>query len=278
MKISLLNLILLMPFSVLAQTCCHSGAEGMQAFAKDKEFLLAHAEPIPYKNPADTELQNFSFACKDGKEGLGVKKQGSMNKYLIIFHEWWGLNDYIKEQMSYWHKKLGGKVTVIAPDLYDGQVTGDRTQASALMEALTESRSQAIIEGVLNTIPEDAWVASLGWCMGGGYSLQAGISGGKKMKACVMYYGMPELNEEKLSKIRASVYAIFAGRDKWITPKMTGDFYKAMKKANREYRFEVFDAEHAFANPSNPNYDKRNAEDAEKKIMTFIKQKLGFAQ
>ena len=94
-----------------------------------------------------------------------------MKKYLLIFHEWWGLNDYIKEQVGHWHRKLGGKVTVIALDMYDGKVASDRETAAGLMQALNENRSTALIEGILNTISEDASVATLGWCMGGGLKI-----------------------------------------------------------------------------------------------------------
>ena len=275
MRITTLLLLILLHVEIHAQTCCNAGSAGTFAFAQDKEFIMAHAEPLPFKHPADADLQSFTFSCKDGKEGKGIKKEGTMKKYLLIFHEWWGLNDYIKEQVSHWHRKLGGKVTVIALDMYDGKVASDRETAARLMQALSENRSTALIEGILNTIPENASVATLGWCMGGGLSLQAAISGEKKVKACVMYYGMPEMDTEKLKKLKAPVYGIFAGRDKWITKKVADDFFEAMGKANKEYRFESYDADHAFANPSNPNYDKKYAADAESKVTGFIKKQLG---
>jgi len=270
----LFTLNLLFLFQLQAQNCC-SNAQGMAAFANDSEFLLAHANPLPYTKSLDPGIVAYTFACSDGKEGRAVKKEGTTKRFLILFHEWWGLNEYIKEQVGYWHKKMGGKVSVIAIDMYDGKTATDREAASALMENLSTARSQVLIEGLLATLPDDGMVATLGWCMGGGLSLQAGITGGSKIKACVLYYGMPEMDPEKLRKLRAPVYAIFAQRDQWVNQKVIDDFYKAMGKANREYRYDSFDADHAFANPSNPNYDQKKAQEAEAKISAFIKKQFG---
>jgi carboxymethylenebutenolidase len=101
------------------------------------------------------------------------------------------------------------------------------------------------------------------------------MAGGYKVKACAMYYGMPEMDPDKLKRLKAPVYGIFAQRDKWITQKVVDDFYQAMAKANRELRYESFDADHAFANPSNPDYNKKMAFEAEMKISGFIKKQLG---
>jgi carboxymethylenebutenolidase len=275
LSISILFSLLLFFQQGNSQSCCQAPGGGMSEFSSDKNFALAHAEPLPFNRPADAEVLPFTFSCKDGKEGKGVKKEGTMKKYLLLFHEWWGLNEYIKEQVSYWHKKMGGKVTVIAVDMYDGKVANDRETASGLMNALSAARSEALIEGILATIPEEGTIATLGWCMGGGLSLQAAMAGGYKVKACAMYYGMPEMDSDKLKRLKAPVYGIFAQRDKWITQKVVDDFYQAMAKANRELRYESFDADHAFANPSNPDYNKKMAFEAEMKISGFIKKQLG---
>jgi carboxymethylenebutenolidase len=39
---------------------------------------------------------------------------------------------------------------------------------------------------------KSAKIGTIGWCFGGGLSLQASLTAGKQAAATVMYYGMPE--------------------------------------------------------------------------------------
>jgi len=59
-----------------------------------------------------------------------VKAAGPTKKYLFVIHEWWGLNDYIKQEAEKLQKELG--VNVIALDLYDGKVTSDPKTARSI--------------------------------------------------------------------------------------------------------------------------------------------------
>jgi carboxymethylenebutenolidase len=70
------------------------------------------------------------------------------------------------------------------------------------------------------------------------------------------------------------VLGLFAGREKWISPKVVAEFEENMKTANKTIKTKIFDAEHAFANPSNPNYDKLMAADAYELAITYIRDRL----
>jgi carboxymethylenebutenolidase len=216
-----------------------------------------------------------TFKTSDGKEGTGflLRNKIKTDNYVFVFQEWWGLNDYIKKESERIFNELGN-VNVIALDMYDGVVATTREQASGLMSSAKEERLTAIINGATDFAGKKAKIATIGWCFGGGLSLKAGLLLGSKAKACVMYYGMPETDVEKLKPLKADVLGIFANREKWITPEVVNKFESSMKLAKKKLILKQYDAEHGFANPSNPIYNKEAAADAGKIAIAFIKERL----
>jgi carboxymethylenebutenolidase len=88
-----------------------------------------------------------------------------------------------------------------------------------------------------------------------------------------MYYGMPEKSVDKLETLHSDVLGIFANKDQNITPAVVDDFASNMKKAGKTLILYRYDAVHAFANPSNPGYDKAAREEAYKHSMAFLKER-----
>ena len=133
------------------------------------------------------------------------------------------------------------------------KVAATADMAGKYMGEVKEERAKAIIAGAEVYAGNNAKFATIGWCFGGGWSLQAALLGGKQAVACVMYYGMPEKDPAKLSALNADVLGLFATKDAWITPQVVKDFEVNMNKAGKKITVKNFDADHAFANPSNPN-------------------------
>ncbi|MBS1516062.1 MAG: dienelactone hydrolase family protein [Bacteroidetes bacterium] len=276
MKTVLTFLLLLMPaFLVQAQesrTCCDENAVvKFSRFGSDMEFVSAHNEPGGYKL-SNAQGTMITFSTPDGKTGNAyeVKAETPANKYLLVFHEWYGLNDYIKSECDKWSSELG--VNVIGVDLYDGKVAANNKEASQYVQSVETERGINIIKGVREYAPKDAIFATMGWCFGGGWSCQAAILLEEKCKACVIYYGMPEENKEKLAKLSAPVYGIFASKDKWINSEVVSSFVNNMSLLGKKVTVKVYDAEHAFSNPSNPNHDEKAATDAKALVVDFLKE------
>ena len=156
-------------------------------------------------------------------------------------------------------------------DMYDNQVAATREDAQKFMSGVTTERAKNIIKAAYDFAGSSAKIFTIGWCFGGGWSLQASIEGGEQAAGCIMYYGMPEKDVNRLSSLHCDVLGIFASKDGWITPAVVDEFKENMKKAGKKINVYQYDAEHAFANPSNPKYDKTAAEDAYTKVLTFIK-------
>jgi carboxymethylenebutenolidase len=119
-----------------------------------------------------------------------------------------------------------------------------------------------------------AQFASVGWCFGGGWSLQSALLGGKQTMGCVMYYGMPEKDVAKLKTLNSDVLGLFAEQDKWINPEVVKQFEKDMAAAGKKVTVKEYPADHAFANPSNPKYNKELATDAHQRALTYLKARL----
>ena len=110
--------------------------------------------------------------------------------------------------------------------------------------------------------------------MGGSWSQQAALRAATQADACVIYYGMPETNLDKLKELHAPVLGIFGNKDKWITPQVVSDYQGAMKKAGKKLTVQTYNADHAFANPSDPHHDKAASDDANKLAMAFLKRNM----
>ncbi|MEI7802045.1 MAG: dienelactone hydrolase family protein [Bacteroidota bacterium] len=268
-------LLFVLPYAVNAQkSCCSIASSGnsMMAFANDPSFIAAHESPLPF-NYAEQAGKMISFATADGKNANGylVKSVTPTNNYLFVFHEWWGLNDYIKQRADELQKQIGN-VNVIALDMYDGKVTANPDSAGAYSGGMKEERAENIIKGAITYAGKNAKIGTIGWCFGGGLSLKATSLAGKQSVGCVMYYGMPITDVNKLKQMNCDVLGIFGTKDKWITPEVVAQFEKDMKSAGKILTVKSYDADHAFANPSNPHYDKVSAADANANALEFLKK------
>lgn len=255
------------------KSCCSANASAEFAMlGENKSFQAAHLSPEPINFQAKKGMM-VSFPTPDGKTGNAfmVPALTKTDNYLFVFHEWWGLNDHIKQEAERLAEDLPG-VIVIAIDLYDGQIATNAEDAAKIMGTVKQERGESIINGTLNYIRSSASIQTIGWCFGGGWSLQATILAGAKSKGCVIYYGMPEKNIDKLKKFNAPVLGIFASKDGWINQDVVGNFEKQMKELKKPLELHWFDADHAFANPSNPKFDSKSAAEARKLSLEFIKK------
>lgn len=258
-----------------AVSCCAISSDKQFArFAGDKKFIMSHDAPLPFHFTSEKDGADITFKAADGTDAFGyeIKASKKTNYYIFVIHEWWGLNDYVKQEAEKMNTDFD--VNVIALDLYDKKVATKPDEAAKYMQAANTERIQNIIKGAFNYVGADAKIFTIGWCFGGGWSLQTSMLAGKQAAGCIMYYGMPEKNEEKLKSLQADVLGLFANKEQWITPQVVNDFEETMKKLGKGVTIYRYDAVHAFANPSNPNHDKAASEDAYKHVTEFIKERI----
>lgn len=259
-----------------SQTSCCAITVSSQnaALAMNDKFASKHNVPVPFKLE-QPKGEVISFATKEGSNGNAyyIKSSKPTHKVLFVFHEWWGLNDYIKQEAETFAMEMGD-VDVYAIDLYDGEVASDVPTAQKFMSSLKQERATAIVNGMIAKVGADKSIATIGWCMGGAWSLQSTLLESKQAKACVMYYGMPEKSFERLKTLNCDVLGIFAKQDQFINVELVKSFEANMKKAKKKLTVYNYDADHAFANPSNPKFNKEFSADAHAKALKFLKSKL----
>lgn len=259
----------------VAQSCCVKKGSEWKLLAMNADFKASHLapEPLEYTPEKGSMVQ---FKTLDGKDGQAfyIPSDEPTSRVLFVFHEWWGVNDYIKREAEKWQRELGN-IDIYAIDLYDGQVASDPETASKLASNLDPKRATNIIKGALSKVGVNVQVATLGWCMGGAWSFTASVLAGSQSAACVMYYGFPEKDSTKIAPLRTDVLYIWGSRDKFIKKDMVDDLASQVTGTGHKFEFHAYDAEHAFANPSNPKYNALAATDAEGIALKFIKVRVG---
>ena len=192
----------------------------------------------------------------------------------IVIQEWWGLNDWVKDQARALAKE--GYVA-LAVDLYRGKVATKQEDAHQLMmgtppdQALRDLRAGFAYLQSRPEVKKDR-VGAIGWCMGGRYTLQLATVE-PKLAAAVAYYGAPPTDPAAIAAIQAPVLGSFGAEDKGPTPDQARAFEEAMKKAGKTVDVKVYPgAGHAFANVNNPwgGYRKEAAEDAWARTIAFL--------
>jgi carboxymethylenebutenolidase len=238
--------------------------------------------PANEKHNLDTskpELKGKDFELKvKGKKAKAyvATPTGQPKGALLVLHEYWGLNDWVKHQSD---QLADAGYLALAIDLYKGKVTTDPKEAAALMGQLDEKWGDQVEEAGTEWLKKQAKgrkVGTIGWCMGGGQALRAALHDPKDISAIVMYYGLPVTDVKELRKLKGKpLLGIWANKDGWITPDKVAAFDKALTEAGVPHEFHAYDADHAFANPSNgPKYSSEAAKDAWDKTLAFLEKNL----
>lgn len=116
-------------------------------------------------------------------------------------------------------------------------------------------------------------IASLGWCFGGGFSLQLALN--EELAATGIYYGRLVTDPEELSVIQWPVLGIFGSEDASIPVDQVKAFEAALNENNIENEIYIYDGVgHAFANPSGANYAPDETKDAWEKTVAFFNKHL----
>ena len=192
---------------------------------------------------------------------------------LIVIHEYWGLNDWVKQQAE---KLAGQGYVALAVDLYRGKVADNADLAHELMRGLPEDRATRDLRAAFDFLASQASVkkdriGSIGWCMGGGYSLDTALAE-PQLAATVINYGRLATEPSELKKINAPILGLFGGQDRGITPDDVKKFQQSMERLGKKIEVKIYpDAGHAFENPNNKQgYRPEDAADAWQRTVDFL--------
>ena len=198
---------------------------------------------------------------------------------IIVIHEWWGLNDWIKDQAA---KLADQGYEALAIDLYRGKVATTPETAHEIMRGVPEDRAKRDLHAAFAFLQSQPNVkkdriGAIGWCMGGGYSLDVALQE-PTLAADIINYGHLATDPEALKKINAPILGLFGAQDQGITPDDVHKFEAAMKQLGKKIDIKIYDdAGHAFENPANknkPGYRPDDAADAWKRTVSFLEENL----
>jgi len=196
---------------------------------------------------------------------------------IVVIHEWWGLNDWVKEQAS---KLADQGYEALAIDLYRGKVATTPDEAHELMRGVPEDRATRDLHAAVEFLKSQSNVkkdrmASIGWCMGGGYSLDVALQE-PTLTAAVINYGHLAVDADSLKKIDASILGIFGGQDRGIPVDDVKKFEQNLKQMGKKVEIVIYpNAGHAFENPNNKDgYRPDDAADAWKRTVKFLESSL----
>ncbi len=184
---------------------------------------------------AQTAGKTVSYSSGSEKvSGYLSAPAGSTKKpALVVIQEWWGLNDFIKRKADEFSRQ--GYVA-LAVDLYRGKVTADPDTAHQLMRGMPEDRAMRDLQAAvayLRSRPDvdGKRIGSIGWCMGGGYSLALALAE-PTLAASVIYYGRLVTDDAKIAGLNVPLLGNFGGKDQGIPPESVREFERKAKTAS----------------------------------------------
>jgi len=193
---------------------------------------------------------------------------------VMLVHEWWGLNDQIKSVAAEL-AKLG--YLALAIDLFAGQVAKTPDEAKALIGGVDAAVATDTVKSWVSWLKKDVRatgkVATIGWCFGGGWSLNASLA--VPVDGTIVYYGNVAKQAAELGPLVGPVLGHFAEKDQWINRAMVDGFSAEMKTAGKTLEAHWYDADHAFANPTGGRYDEADAALAWQRTTEFLKRTIG---
>ena len=258
----------------------------------DAEYLAAMAvmhhndtpapSPVAVVKPSQpVQGVEAAYATVGGKEVKGYLSRPASAKGplpgIIMIHEWWGLNDNIRRTAD---RLAGEGYEVLAVDLYGGQSAANPDDAKKYMMAVMNDQDAAKDNlrqayAYLHDHEHATKMGVIGWCFGGGWSLQTALLFPDKLDAAVMYYGRPVTDVAQLSTLKMPLIGFFGELDQGITVADVDAFEKALKDAKVDAEIHEYpNAGHAFANPSGANYQAAAAEDSWTRTIKFFKDHL----
>jgi carboxymethylenebutenolidase len=222
-------------------------------------------EVVYYKN--DKNVSGYLARPDDDQKHPGI----------ILIHEWWGLNDNIRDNAKRF-AKLG--YVALAVDLYDGKSSTTPGEARKLATAVRQNVEEAFknLKSALDYLKTQPSVdsnrlASIGWCFGGGWSYQM-AKNNLGTKASIIYYGFFNPKDD-LSKMRATILGHFGENDRAIKVDSVQEFQVNLKTLSGNHEVYIYEnAGHAFANEGGSRYNQEAADLAWKRTVTFLEKNL----
>ncbi len=186
----------------------------------------------------------------------------SKRPIILIIHEWWGLNDYVKRRA----KQLASLgYLVMAVDMYGNGSTASSVEDAAKMSApfyrdneMSKKRFDEALKQIKTYSQADTTkIAAIGYCFGGSMVLNLAKMG-EPFKGVVSFHGGLAGIPVKKELLRAKILVCHGADDQFVTAEEVNHFKKEMDSVHADYLFKEYKgATHAFSNPDATEWGKK---------------------
>ena len=266
MKILFLSGILVIYIFIFINFSCKKRVHEIENSQVQNDSLKIKGMMVSYKSGNDSVQAYLAMPEGDGPfPGL------------IVIHEWWGLTDWIKRNADSFADEGYAALSI---DLYRGRTTSNPEEAKELSGSVPKDRAISDLKSAyaylqnLSHVDKEK-IGSIGWCMGGGYSLLAALNI-PTLSGCIIAYGRLTNDVNEIKKINCPILGIFADKDPNITPAKVKEFQKLLRDEGKENHIIIYpNVSHAFMNPNNiKGYSDSTAEKAWDEIYSFLNDNL----
>ncbi len=181
---------------------------------------------------------------------------------VLVVHEWWGLNDYVKRRTCQL-AALG--YLVIAVDLYgEGKMANNVEEAVGFSTPyykdpiLAKSHFDAALDNIkLNKLADTNNIAAIGYCFGGSMVLNFAKMG-ENFKGVVSFHGGLAGVPPTKGLLKSELLICHGADDKFVSAEEVANFKKELESINAIYTFKEYpNATHAFTNPDATEIGKK---------------------
>ena len=197
---------------------------------------------------------------------------------MVLIQEWWGMEPHIRDLAQ----KLAADGFVVAvPDLYHGKIVTEPNEAEKMVMMIAGNVDKAAREiiGALDTVKampnvEPKKLGLMGFCVGG-FMAYIVASCYPDLGAVVPFYGAGyNPTPEEVARVNAPVLAIYGSKDDSVPMEQIQKIERMYKAAGKDLTVKVYDAGHAFINPSHGDGNEKAAAEAWPLAINFLMEKL----
>jgi carboxymethylenebutenolidase len=213
------------------------------------------------------------------KKTLGfLAKPKATGRYpaIVVIHEIWGVVDHIKDVSN---RFAGEGYVGLAVDLFEGKTISKIEEGRELLGKFSQGKILGDLNGAFNYLKtldyvNPTRVGSIGFCMGGGFSLLFACHN-KKLTAAAVFYGRNPTPIDSVKNISCPILANYAGTDMVISKSDINLLNETMTKYGKTFDFKVYPGvPHGFFNDTRESYRPDAAKDAWERTLKFFNAHL----
>lgn len=218
-------------------------------------------------------IETLRIPTPDGRTVSGALARAPIPNApaILLIHEWWG---QLPETRKMAEELAGRGFTTLAVDLYEGRTTDDPAVAGELMNGLDADKATSTLVAWAEWLRAQGSpsVATLGFCMGGTWSLNASLA--TKIDATVIFYGWVVRPVADYAPLQGAVLAHFGAQDAFVPQESAGQLEAALSEAKKPHEVYSYEAGHAFLREGGPHYDAAAAKLAWERTDAFLRLHL----